>query len=1307
MSDVFIVNSIFKIMKFIQLLLILLLYTFKISAQYISSNTRINISWGLPVTLQTKDHDVKVPDFQSAYHLESQSFLPSYHLRIYNEVVEEIEILADSTEIIDAGTTELLKGIPREQFEPKISISYFKGKPVSDIFIVPIQISSGSYIRLNGFSYKYKTNRNNLVTAAPAKIIRKGNQSNLAFASAPHSVLANGDWYKLSISNSGVYKIDYNYLLNLGINPSKIDPRELKIYGNGGGMLPQSNSSPRYDDLVENAIYVHGENDGKFDQQDYILFYGVGPHIWRYNESDKTFYHSYNIYSDLSYYFLTIGPEKGLRMNDQSSVNGASTTIDQFDERYFFEKDEAQVMTAPWIPSGRLWIGDIFNYNIQNTYNYDANGIVPNSDIIFKSASIGRSSSRTSFNVSLNNIPIGTHEFTRFFESATVDYPILGEYKTDIWKINSSNIQSNNISIKYTFNKNGKTEAKGYLDFFEIFIQKKLHLYGNQTAFRSIQSLNNNISEYLIKNTSNSELIWDITDPLLVKNQNYDFKSGQSSFSAHSSVLKEYIIFRPSNMSTPNFDSKIENQNLHGLTLSGIPDNLIITTEDFFRPANELAQFHKDFDNLDSYVVTVKKIYNEFSSGAQDICAIRDFIKMVYDRSRPGDSLRFVTLFGDCSVDYKNRISSNSNFVPIYQSYASLHPVDSYSSDDFFGFMDTNEGDWNENPNVNDKMEIGIGRLPVKTESEAYEVVKKIKQYKSYQSLGKWRNNITLIVGNKKSTESGSNGSLSSAESLAHIINQKDPNYNINKIYLPAYPLTYTPSGAICPMVNDLIQNEFDKGTFILNYIGHGSETQLSQENILNSAIISTLKNQHQLPFIVAATCQFGRYDYPAIPSGIETAFLNREGGSIGSLASSRPVISYTNHLINKAFYEMVFSKKDSQFLTLGDIILQTKNNSVQGINNRSYALIGDPCLTLNYPNEEIFITQINGLNTTEMPDTLKALQKVKLEGEIQSEGKIISDYNGELNLRLFDKETSITTIEKPVTTFNVQNNMIYNGSASLKNGKFSIEFIIPKDISYQYNKGKISLYASNSPNLRDGAGSSTNIIIGGSDKNAADDITPPIIKAYMNDESFVFGGITNSNPKLIVNLFDESGINLASSGIGHEISLILDNSNEPIILNEFYTTKLDNYKNGTVTFNLKNLTPGNHSLKIKAWDTYNNSSDTYLEFVVVNNEDIALSHILNYPNPFTTHTEFHFDHNRSGDDIDVMIQIYTVSGKLIKTISERFYISPAHISNIFWDGRDDFGDKIGKGVYVYKVSVKSLSDGNHKSKFEKLLILN
>lgn len=1295
-------------MKYIQLLFIFLLITsVNVIAQHINSNSGISIKWGKPVTLQTKDNDIKVPDFHSANHLEIHSFLPSYHIRVYNEIVEEVNVLADSSEMIDAETMELIRGIAKDKFTPYISISYFKGKPVSDIFIVPILISSGSYLKVTQFSYKYKSRGNNFLTTSPTKIIRRGNQSNLSSTSAPNSVLASGEWFKYSISNSGVFKIDYNLLINSGINPSEIDPRELKIYGNGGGMLPQSNSTPRYDDLVENAIFVYGEDDGKFDPQDYILFYGVGAHVWKYNETDKSFNHSYNLYSDLSYYFLTAGPGNGLRISDQASPSNATATIEQFDERYFFEKDEAQVMTPPWIPSGRLWIGEIFNYNLQNTYNYDATGLISNTDIIIRSATIGRASGRTSFNVSLNNIPLGTHEFTKFFEDLSSDYPYLGEYKIDTWKMNSSNIQGNNISIKYSFNKNGKTAAKGYLDFFEIFTQKKLQMHGDQTAFRSIPSLNNSISEYRIENTNNSEFIWDITDPFSVKNQNYEFKSGQSSFSANTAVLKEYIIFKPAKLSAPAFESKVENQNLHGLTQSGIPDNLIITTDDFLRPANELAQFHKVFDNLDSYVVTVKKIYNEFSSGAQDICAIRDFIKMVYDRSKPGDSLRFVTLFGDCSVDYKNRISNNTNFVPVYQSRESLHPIFSFSSDDFYGFFDDNEGNWEENYNVNDKIEIGIGRLPVRTEAEGYEIVEKIKNYKLNQSLGKWRNNITLIVGNIRPKDSDTASFIRAAEIHAGIITNRDKDFNLNKIYLPAYPLLYTPSGAICPLANEAIQKEFEKGTLILNYIGHGNEVQLSQENILNTTTLANLKNQFQLPFLIAATCQFGRYDYPGIQSGVEVALRNREGGFIGTFAPTRPAYDSYSQTLNEAFYKTVFLKKENQYRPLGEIILLTKNNSTRGIYNRSFTLIGDPCLTLNYPREDIFVTQINGQNTSEKPDTIKALQKVKIEGEIRSGGNIISDYNGVLRLTLFDKETSITTLNRPITKFSTQNKLIYDGNASIRNGKFAVEFIIPKDISYQYDKGKISLYASNFPDLQDGAGSSGNIIIGGSDKNAADDITPPIIKAYLNDESFVFGGITNSNPKLIVNLSDESGINLASSGIGHEISLIIDNSNEPIILNEFYTTKLDNYKNGTVTFNLKNLTPGNHSLKIKAWDTYNNSSDTYLEFVVVNNEDINLSHILNYPNPFTTHTEFHFDHNKAGDDIDVMIQIYTVSGKLIKTISERFYISTAHISNLYWDGRDDFGDKIGKGVYVYKVSVKSLSDGKQQSKFQKLLILN
>lgn len=1291
-----------------KLLFLLLIYTFSAKAQYSETKNSIKLKWTSPVSVLDNQAKTRlVPNFEEAFHVEPQEYLPSFVLRIYNERVQEINIQADSTEIMNSTDADLIKSTPASAFETKIFIRYYKGKPLSEIYIVPIKASAGSFQKIHKFSYTYKTSQISEPVPTSNKIIKRSGASATRTASTSNSVLSSGDWYKLSISNSGVFKIDYNFLLTLGLNPSSINPKQIKIYGNGGGMLSQKNEDSRYDDLVENAIYVSGEADGKFDQGDFILFYGSGPHPWTYDFINETFKHTFNIYSDFAYYFLTIGPDNGLRIPEQVSETGAEQTITQFDDRYFFEKDETQVMVEPIKPSGRLWVGDIFNYNLQYTYPFDATGIISNSNILLRSSCIGRSSASSSFNISINNVAIGSHNFTNsaYYENPNVEYPYVGESKTESFNLNSFAINnSSNFSIKYVYNKAGKSEARGYHDYFEIFVQKQLRLYGNQTSFRSIPSLNYNISEFRISGTQGTEFLWDITDPLSVKKQNYSFAGNTVAFSSNTRTLKEFIIFNLNNLAAPAYIGKVENQNLHNIIAPNIPENLIITTDEFADAANQLAQFHKSYDNQDSYVVTVKKIYNEFSSGAQDITAIRDFIKMVYERSTPNDSLHYVTLFGDCSVDYKDRLTNNTNFVPTYESRQSLHPIFSYSSDDYYGFMDSFEGEWVENISGDATLDVGIGRLPVKSPAEAYAMVNKIKTYKSYQSLGKWRNRITLVADNQPN----SNLHLNSAELLASKLEQNQPNYNINKVYLAAYPMVYTPSGTICPAAAEVIQNDIDKGIFLLNYTGHGGELQLAQENILNTTMVSKWRNIEQLPFMVAATCQFGRYDYPALVSGIETAVLSAEGGAIGSLASTRPVYSNTNEAINVAFYNAVFQKKGNRYQRLGEIMQPTKNKSNSGINNRNYSLLADPALTLNYPIEEVVLTKVNGLDVTGIvSDTIKALEKVKLEGELRSGGSIIGDYNGVLTLTLYDKKNIITTLENPITSVGLQNSLIYDGPASIKNGRFSLEFVIPKDISYQYSNGKASFYASNSPSLRDAAGSSFDLVIGGTNKNAAEDNTPPVIKSFLNDESFIFGGTTGSNPKLIIKLFDENGINLASTGIGHEISMTLDNSSEVIPLNEFYSSNLDDYKNGTVNYPLKDLAPGSHSIKIRAWDTYNNSSEVYLEFVVVNNESITLDHILNYPNPFSNNTEFHFDHNRAGEDIDVMIQIYTVSGKLVKTISNRLFTSPSHVSGIHWDGRDDYGDKIGKGVYVYKLNVKSLRDGNHKFKYQKLVVLN
>ena len=437
-------------------------------------------------------------------------------------------------------------------------------------------------------------------------------------------------------------------------------------------------------------------------------------------------------------------------------------------------------------------------------------------------------------------------------------------------------------------------------------------------------------------------------------------------------------------------------------------------------------------------------------------------------------------------------------------------------------------------------------------------------------------------------------------------------------------------------------------------------------------------------------------------------------GGAVGLVTTTRPVYSTDNRVLNRNFFKYALSPFSSRMPRLGDLVLQTKNNSITdsiggstGVNNRNFSLLSDPSMQLAYPALQAQITHINGTETT--TDTLSALSKVTLKGHIAAtNGSVASGFSGDLHLTVYEKPTTRYTLgdeSSQKAPVQVRENIIYDGKSSVEQGQFETTFVVPKDIAYNYGTGKISLYASNS--TTDAMGANQNIIIGGTAANVPADNLAPTVNLYMDDESFVHGGSTGTTT-LLANLFDDNGINTAGMGIGHEITAILDEApDNTIVLNDYYTAAKDNYQKGQVKYVLKDLAAGPHSLRLKAWDTHNNSTEEYIEFFVSIDAGLALEHVLNHPNPFSTNTTFHFDHNRVGENLEIQVQIYTISGKLVKTLQTISYASKAHVADISWNGRDEYNDVLARGVYVYRVSVRSQQDGSKTSRFEKLVILN
>ncbi|MCP4521041.1 MAG: type IX secretion system sortase PorU [Cytophagales bacterium] len=1103
-------------------------------------------------------------------------------------------------------------------------------------------------------------------------------------AQATNSVLSSGDWYKISVSRTGVYKIDKDFLSNLGISTGSINPKNIQIYGNGGGMLPQPLSEARYDDLQENAIVVVGEDDGRFDDGDYILFYGESPNEIIADEDDSNFSHAKNVYSDNTYYFITIGESEGKRVPSiTTSVESTTQTITSFDEYVYHEEDEYSI-----IISGREWYGEKFdNFTKTRTISLSTPNSIGEGDISVVTVAKATKASAT-FLLRINNsspdtLSIGTSSsgYGQKARQSTRSYTEL---------LNSS------TNIRLDYENNGDNDSQGYLNRIGINYKRSLALSSGQLNFTSFESLSAENSTYELSGANGGTTIWDVTTPIDIKKQNSSLSGSTLSFNESSSTLRKYIAFTTSNTFTPTSVGKVENQNLHGMT--DIPTLVIIAHPSFTEQAEDFATF-KNESGIATKVVYLPQVYNEFSSGAQDVTAIRDFAKLLHDKS---SNFKYLLLFGDASYDYKNRVDNNTNYVPTYEAYQSLNDITTYASDDYYGFLEETEGEWRETSSGNHTLDIGVGRFPVHTADQAWAMVNKVKGYHQRALFGNWRNEITFV-----SDDGDGNLHIRDANELSLFIKETYPEYNINKIYLDAFVQTSSAQGETSTSTIDAINSQIDRGTFIMNYTGHGGEVGWTQEQILSVPQINSWENEF-LPLFVTATCEFGRYDDPKRISGAEYTILNPKGGGIAIIGTTRPVYASSNKRLNTAFYTAIFTpNEDGTMPALGDVMIKTKNNSLNSVYNRNFSLLGDPSLVLAYPQKNLVITSVND-GTSLAGDTIRALETVTMAGEVQDyQGQLLSDFNGKVFVKVYDKESDITTFanesDDSPYTFGLQNSVLYQGQASVEGGEFEFSFVVPKDISYQLGAGKVSLYAMSDEDLQDANGYKVDLVVGEGKEGVALDDDAPNIELFMDDRSFVSEGKTGADTRLIADVFDDNGINITNTGIGHEMTLVVDDDfNRRYVLNDYYTANLNEYQSGVIDYPLYGLSEGRHTLSLKVWDTHNNSSTETISFYV--GDELSLS---NYPNPVEDHTNFIIDHGRAGETVEIELVLYSTTGQTISTIETTIEESPSTIYEVMWDGTDDSGERVAEGIYLYRLSIYYPSDNKTISAIEKLVVTN
>ncbi|MFY0604934.1 MAG: type IX secretion system sortase PorU [Flavobacteriaceae bacterium] len=1114
----------------------------------------------------------------------------------------------------------------------------------------------------------------------------------IGYSQNSSSILSEGTWYKFSVDTTGVFKIDRNLLQQIGVSTSGLNPKKIHIYGNGGNLLPELNNDFRYDDLQENAIYIEGESDGVFDANDFILFYAKGPHDWIVNPASNSVSHRQNIYSDKSYYFIKVDAVDGKRISNATPVTGTSVLqIDTFDDYVFYEKEDVNLFAV-----GRQWFGEDFSVESDRTFVIPFPNAVPNENITIKVRGVAISSLTSSMDVSIS----GQNLFALSYfavNPASLTLAFADERSTTI-----SN-SSDNLSIRINYNNNGNPSAKAYLDYIEVRGKKNLIANQNQFSFRSFDAANNTgIIEYQINNATNIFQVWDVTDPINPKNIENQSTGTDFTFKENGGELKEYIVANSTDFFIPEALSSglVANQNLHALQDINY---LIITNSELSSEAQRLADYHETNSNLTTKVVIVDEIYNEFSSGSKDITGVRDFIKRLYTTNTTADKkLTYICFFGDSSYDYKDRIISNNNIVPVYESLESFNLANSYVSDDYFVMLDLNEGSMSTAHTI----DVATGRVPVSTLQEAKDVVDKMLSYYGEQSLGNWRNVVTLL-----SDDIDENSDIpiqEGVEKIADSIKVNKPVFNINKIYADAFTQQNSSGGERYPDVNNAITNSIEKGTLILDYFGHGGEDGFATERILERPQILSFFNENTLPLLITITCEFTRFDNPNRETAGELTFKNSQGGAVSMITTTREVFISVGQDFNEDLIRILleFNNED---LSIAQGLAKTKNE-FSNFQKFFIYYLGDPAMNLAIPEPNILITKMNGIDVTQSLDTLKALSRVSFEGIVtDNANSILTDFNGTLSTTVYDKPIDKTTLDNDgfgvFLNFDSQESKLFTGKATVENGVFNFDFIVPKDVRIAYGKGKLSFYATNQ--VIDKSGYNLDVVVGGINENAPTDDVGPDIKLFMNDESFIDGGNTNTSPNLIAVLSDESGINTSVTAVDHDIVAILDgDESNPIVLNDFYETELNDFTNGRVTYKLRDLSVGPHTLKLKAWDTYNNSSEATLNFVVVSDAILNLENVLNYPNPFVNYTEFWFNHNKPNEPLEVQVQIFTVSGKLIKTINQNVQTTGNLSRNIIWNGLDDFGNKIGKGVYVYKLIVKSTTSNLIAEKYEKLVIL-
>lgn len=1099
-----------------------------------------------------------------------------------------------------------------------------------------------------------------------------------------------GPWYKIEVTKDGLYKIPSTTLTASGIDVTNLDPRTIQIYNNGGKPLSvnalATENNPT--EPVENAIYVSGESDGNFDAGDYILFYGTELGGWNYSNSHNDFAFINHPYDTKNYYWLTFGNETGKRIQQVPQTTANSTSIDNyFWRRIHFEEDLSNLMS-----SGADWYGyRFFGTSGQNSFSYQIDNLsgTPNPAKLVVRLKGGSG-------ILYNDNTTYIYNFTTFLNPAIQPNPIIPQRS---FRSNFSSVNNNtdNLRMEQPFTStdyllNGTNTLKldyignlescnAYLDYVEIYYPGDFSVTNNYLEFYTNtigQVVNYNINNF---NTSDVKL-FDISDPTNVieistngiQNNNLSFKLDLTD-NTHRRLIVSSLT-SPTINNVSSMSSFTPSKNLFDQSIQA--ELIVITPPNYTNYGEEIINLRNSGESpISGTVVSTEDIYFYFGSAVKDPSAIRNFIRHAYNNWTV--TPKYVLLFGDGHYDYRNIVISDTNFVPPYEISHS-YEISSRESDNYYVDINKNSSSFGSiSP------DLAIGRIPVESHLDARRTVDKLIAYDQSKSHDGWQTVITIVGDDEVPRNEWQHQSQANSLSNLGVLKK----FIMKRIFLSAYNSVPGGFGRVKPEANQAIIDQLNEGTLFINYVGHGSAQVWAHENVFEmNRDLNRIQNEGKFSIFIAATCTFGKYDNPLDPSFSEALIWKENSGAIAVIAAARAVYSGENFTFNKNFLINQFPNGGPS-RRMGDaLLLSTLSSS----NYQKYHLFGDPSMYPADPRNEILISSVQ-------PDTLKALSKVSISGLVNRDSLLWQNFTGGATVIVNDALFENVNTGGP-QNYNMTGPRIFKGEISINQGIFTSEFIVPKSIRYQDRKtGRATIYAWNENGSGDALGYIDTLLFYGT-TNLIDEDGPLIDIYFENQEHFNDGDLVSDNPTLIAEISDDNGINLTQE-VGHVIEIQIDDETKKDVTS-FFSYERDSYSEGKLKYNIENLKDGPHQLSVKAWDNLNNPTVQQINFQVVKNNGIVLQNVVNYPNPFESETYFTFQTLGSVGS-DIQIKIYTISGRLIRTI-EGNQVSNDGFNKIHWDGRDEDGDTIANGVYPYKLIIKNGSES--KEKIEKLVVL-